>query len=207
MSLVLASDYRVGDFDEWWSKISREITSMAALNAHHVVVYRSLDDPDRIFLTVGVHEERPLKELLRSPKVFDWFDSAEVEDLPPIFAGYVVEKIDLRRERDRPDRTGIMVASIAALDNVAALMQAVHASLDEMHTAGVRRWWLYRAFDDADEVMVLREIESVQLARRWLTHPVVGANLLADAGIGVYPPPFVGTLVRSIEVSTSGKPG
>ena len=64
-----------------------------------------------------------------------------------------------------------MVASIAALDNVAALMQAVHASLDEMHAAGVRRWWLYRTFDDADQVIVLREIESVQLARRWLNHP------------------------------------
>jgi hypothetical protein len=206
--LVLASDYRVDDFDAWWSRISSETAAIAHLGAHHVVVYRSLDDPRRIFVTVGVHAEQPPEALLRSPGVFEWFDSAGVDDLPPVFAGRVVEKIELHDQMDGGDEPpGVVVASIARLDNVAGLMDAVRVSLAEMRAAGVRRWWLYRALDDADEVMVLREIDTVQQAERWLTHPVVGANLLQDAGIGVYPPPFVGVLVQSIELSAPMKHG
>lgn len=196
MSLVLAFDYRVRDFGVWWSMIFREIQAMAELNAHHVVVYRSIDDPNRVFVTIGVHEQEPLRALLRSPKVFEWFDAAGVEDLPPIFAGEVVEKVDLQD----CEATGVIVASITTVASVERMQAAVHVELARMRRAGVIRHWLYRSFDDETEVMILREVETERQAELWLRYPEVGAKFMAEAG-GLYPPPFVGRLVRTIEIA------
>src|SRR5436190_10849418 len=95
MSLVLAADYRVPDFDHWWAVLSRDLPRLPGLGAHHIVVYRSLDDASRVFVTVGFRERPPVDALLRSPVMFSWFDSAGVDELPPMFAGEVVEKFDL----------------------------------------------------------------------------------------------------------------
>src|SRR6266481_2057280 len=92
MSLVLAADYRVPDFDHWWAALA---AGLPGLGAHHVVVYRSLEDTSRVFVTIGFRERPPVDALLRSPLMFSWFDSAGVDELPPMFAGEVVEKFDL----------------------------------------------------------------------------------------------------------------
>ena len=56
MSLVLAADYRVPDFDHWWARLTGDLPRLPSLGAHHIVVYRSLDDASRIFVTIGVRE-------------------------------------------------------------------------------------------------------------------------------------------------------
>ena len=95
MSLVLAADYRVPDFDHWWAALAAGLPRLPGLGAHHVVVYRSLEDASRVFVTIGFRERPPVDALLRSPLMFSWFDSAGVDELPPMFAGEVVEKLDL----------------------------------------------------------------------------------------------------------------
>ena len=206
MSLVLAADYRVRDFDAWWGKIPSEIVALARMSAHHVVVYRSVDDPGRIFVTIGVHEQGTLQTLLRSPDVFEWFDTAGVEDVPPVFAGSVVEKIDLHEGSALTgEPAAVIVASIVRLESIGRLQEAVHASLDGIREAGILRYWLYRALDDAHEAMIIREIATEQQARHWLRYPELGAKFMTDVGVGLYPPPFVGSLVQTIAIPADGE--
>ena len=95
MSFVLAADYRVPDFDHWWAAFTREVPRLPSLGARHIVVYRSLADASRVFVTIGFRERRPVDAVLRSPGMFSWFDAAGVEEFPPMFVGEVVEKLDL----------------------------------------------------------------------------------------------------------------
>ena len=84
MPLVLAADYRVPDFDWWWAKLSGHIPRLMSLGAHHVVVYRALEDSSRVFVTFGVRERGPVDALLRSPRRSPGFDLAGVEEIPPL---------------------------------------------------------------------------------------------------------------------------
>src|ERR1700754_3159613 len=95
MSLVLAADYRVPDFDHWWAALTDDLPRLPSLGADHIVVYRSLQDASRVFVTIGFRERPPIDALLRSPGMFSWFDAAGVQEFPPLFAGEVVEKLDL----------------------------------------------------------------------------------------------------------------
>src|SRR6476661_864846 len=60
MSLVLAADYRVPDFDHWWAAIAGDLAGLPDLGVHIVVVYRSLQDANRVFVTIGVREPAPV---------------------------------------------------------------------------------------------------------------------------------------------------
>jgi hypothetical protein len=111
MSLVLAADYRVPDFDHWWAALSGDLPRLPGLGAHHVVVYRSLQDASRVFVTIGVRDRGPVDALLRSPVMFSWFDSAGVDEIPPMFAGEIVEKLDLTPEtREASPAAGAIAA-------------------------------------------------------------------------------------------------
>ena len=99
MALVLAADYRVPDFDRWWTWLRSDLPRLPELGAQHVVVYRAIRDPNHVFVTIGVREREPVDALLRSPQLITWFDAAGVTELPPLFAGQVVEKIDLPTPR------------------------------------------------------------------------------------------------------------
>src|SRR5690349_6123277 len=114
MSLVLAADYRVPDFDHWWAGLAGDLPRLPGLGPHHVVVYRSLADASRVFVTIGVAGRGPVDILLRSPVMLSWFDSAGVDEIPPMFAGEVVEKLDLD-PRAGPSATpgAVIVAAIA----------------------------------------------------------------------------------------------
>jgi hypothetical protein len=201
MSLVLASDYRVTDFDSWWSAITHDLRSLARLSAHHLVIYRSIEDANRVFVTIGVHDRRPLEAMLRSADVLSWFTNSGVEDVPPLFAGEVVEKLDLHPSaEDFIGSTPVIVAGIVPIADFDRYWQRVHADTDRLRDSGVLRFWTYRAFDDPNEVMVLQEVASEQQAHR-LLHPAQAvAEWTSSAGVGVYPPLFIGRLIRSIEV-------
>jgi hypothetical protein len=204
MSLVLAADYRVPDFDHWWATLTGDLPRLPSLGAHHIVVYRSLDDASRIFVTIGVRERRPIGALLRSPVMFSWFDSAGVEEIPPLFAGEVVEKLELAGEAAAPAVPGaVIVAAIAPvgrLEGLNRLRASVHAAVPRLAASGVRRFWIYRALDDQAEVMILLQIATERQAEQWVRHPDAAAAFMAEAGAGAYPPLFVGRLVQSIEV-------
>ena len=205
MSLVLAADYRVPDFDRWWARLTADLPRLPGLGAHHIVVYRSLEDASRIFVTIGVRERGPVDAL---PRMLSWFDSAGVEEIPPIFAGQVVEKLELDPAADVAAAPAgpVIVAAIAPvgrLDGVEGpdrLRASVHAAVARLAASGVRRFWIYRALDDQAEVMILLQIATERQAEQWIRHPDAAAAFMAEAGAGAYPPLFVGRLVQAIEV-------
>jgi len=207
MSLVLAADYRVPDFDHWWARLTGDLPRLPSLGAHHIVVYRSLDDASRVFVTIGVREREPVDALLRSPVMFSWFDSAGVEEIPPMFAGEVVEKLELAGEAAAPAVPGaVIVAAIVpvsrleGIEGLDRLRASVHAAVARLAASGVRRFWIYRALDDQAEVMILLQIATERQAEQWIRHPDAAAAFMAEAGAGAYPPLFVGRLVQAIEV-------
>ena len=201
MSLVLAADYRVPDFDHWWATLTGDLPRLPGLGAHHIVVYRSLDDANHVFVTIGVRERDPSPALAL---MLSWFDSAGVEEIPPLFAGEVVEKLDLDPETGEPG--GVVVAAIAPVARLEGaegfdrLRASVHAAAARLAASGVRRFWIYRALDDQAEVMILQEIATERQAEQWIRHPDAAAGFMAEAGVGAYPPLFVGRLVQAIEV-------
>jgi hypothetical protein len=206
MSLVLAADYRVPDFDHWWAALTDDLPRLPSLGAHHIVVYRSLEDTSRVFVTIGFRERPRVDALLRSPVMFAWFDSAGVDELPPMFAGEVVEKFDLGSPARSPGPAAaaaaetVVVAAIVPVGELDRLRARVHTAADRIAASGVRRFWLYRALDDAAEVMILQEIATERQAEQWIRHPDAAAGFMAEAGVGAYPPLFVGRLVQTFEV-------
>jgi len=204
MSLVLAADYRVPDFDRWWAVLSRDLPRLPSLGAHHVVVYRALDDASRIFVTIGFRDRRPVDVLLRSPGMFSWFDAAGVEEIPPMFVGEVVEKFNIGSQSGSAGPAAaaetVIVAAIAPVGQLDRLRDRVHTAADRFAASGVRRFWIYRALDDQGEVMVLQEVATERQAEEWIHHPDDAAAFMSETGEGPYPPLFVGRLVQAIEV-------
>jgi hypothetical protein len=170
------------------------------------VVYRSLADASRVFVTIGVAGRGPVDTLLRSPVMLSWFDSAGVEEIPPMFAGEIVEKLDLSPQAEPPGTTAagaVIVAAIAPVGRVEGLDRlrtSVHGAVTRLAASGVRRFWIYRALDDQAEVMILLQMATERQAEQWIRHPDAAAAFMAEAGVGAYPPLFVGRLVDAIEV-------
>ncbi|MBS9532724.1 fatty-acid--CoA ligase [Mycobacterium sp. M1] len=195
-SLVLATDYRVADAERMWSLIVGGRSPLTAIGAHHAVFYESIHEPGRVLVTLGIRNSVSVKELLRSPALFEWFDLAGVNDVPAIFAGEVLEKIDMvPRGADRSP-TGVIVGVVSSVDDVSDLMDNVHSRLDRFRTAGVRKLWVYNAFDDEREVMTLLELDSLADAQHWIDRPDAAAEWMPTAGVGVYPSPFIGKLAH-----------
>lgn len=199
-SRILATDFRVADDKDLVERMSKHNDDMARLGAHHLVVYRALRDPSRVFATLGLQDRRPMDELLRSPAVMEWFDAAGVDEIPPLFAGEMIDKLELADHR--AEDAGVVVAAIAPVHDFTALMENVRSSLRRFIAAGVRRVWVYRAIDDGDEVMILQELDTEENALRWVEHPDAAAEWMSSAGVGVYPPLFVGKLQRILELQS-----
>ncbi|HEY9316011.1 fatty-acid--CoA ligase [Williamsia sp.] len=201
-SRILASDFSVSNEAGIMERLAENNDSLARLGAHHLVVYRALDDEKRVFATLGLRDRGSIDKLLRSPTVMEWYDAAGVEEIPPMFAGDVVEKIEL--ESPASEDSGIIVAAIAPVEDVTALLEKVRQSLRRFIAAGVRRVWIYRAFDDRQEVMILQELDTEEHAIAWVEHPDASAEWMSGAGVGVYPPLFVGKLARVMELQFTG---
>lgn len=203
-SLVLALDYRVDDVERTWSLIRDNHSPLIGLGARHAVLYTSTLEPDRVLVTIGLRHRASIKELLRSPAVFEWFDRTGVNDLPAIFAGEVLEKINM--DGSPADSaaggiaTGVIVGAVSTVADPADLMARVHSSLDRFADAGVRKVWVYRAVDDGREVMTLLEIDGAASARRWIDCPDTAAEWMSSVGLGGYSRPFVGKLTAVIDL-------
>ncbi|WP_414687558.1 fatty-acid--CoA ligase [Mycobacterium sp.] len=189
--MVIASDYRVPNPERVWPLLQRRKSALAGIGAHHVLLYTSINDYGRVLVTIGVHSREPIVELLRSRVFFDWFDAVGVEDIPAVFAGEIVERFEVSPPPN-PTDPGVVVAAIASVDDVSVLTAEVRAGLTRFAAAGVRKTRIFRAFDDGHEVMILQELDDEDSAHRWIEHPDAAAPWIARAGVGAYPPVFVG---------------
>jgi heme-degrading monooxygenase HmoA len=85
-----------------------------------------------------------------------------------------------------------VVAAIASVNDVSLLTSEVSTAIDRFTTAGIRKTWVFQAFDDDHEVLILQEFPDEESARHWIDHPDAAAQWMSGAGIGAYPPLFVG---------------
>jgi hypothetical protein len=201
-SLVLASDYRVPDPDRVWPLLERKKGALADIGAHHVLVYASTTEPGRVLVMIAIHAREPVLELLRSRVFFEWFDAVGVEDIPAVFAGEVVERFNVTGETGlaAPE---VMVSLVTVVDDVPNLVAHVHETVDDLRGAGIRNVLIFSAFDDPREVMLLLQIDDESHARHWLRYSGLAAEWLTKAGIGAYPPVFVGKFQQMIRIEES----
>lgn len=190
-SMVIASDYRVPDPSRVWPLLERNKAALADIGAHHVLVYTSTHDYGRVLVMIGVHSREPIVELLRSRVFFDWFDEAGVDDIPAVFAGEIIDRF-IAQPPQTPAAPGVVVAAIASVNDVTLLTSEVSTAIDRFTKAGIRKTWVFQAFDDDHEVLILQEFPDEESAREWIDHPDAAAQWMSGAGIGAYPPLFVG---------------
>ncbi|GFG66809.1 hypothetical protein MKUB_42990 [Mycobacterium kubicae] len=198
-SMVIASDYRVADPTRVWPLLERNKKALADIGAHHVLVYGSTHDYGRVLVMIGVHSREPIVELLRSRVFFDWFDAVGVDDIPAVFAGEIVERF-IVTPASSSRAPGVVVAAFASVDNISTLTAEVRYAMDRFTAAGIRKTWVFQAFDNADEVLILQEFPDEDGARRWIDHPDAAAPWLTGAGVGAYPPVFVGRFLEMMRI-------
>jgi hypothetical protein len=199
-SFILACDFRVDDVDLMWNWLNKHDEPLAAIGAHHVVLYTSIWEPGRVLVTIGIRHARSIRDVLRSPAIFEWFNVSGADDIPPIFGGEVVEKIDLDGPSPEDHVGRVVVGVMATVDDVPALMDKLHGGLDRFKRGGMRKIWVYRALDDGREVMILQEIDDELGARQWIDHPDAAAEWMSNAGFGAYPTQFVGRYAHLMSV-------
>ncbi len=197
--MVIASDYRVPDPTRVWPLLERRKAALADIGAHHVLVYTSTHDYGRVLVMIGVHSREPIVELIRSRVFFDWFDAAGVEDIPAVFAGEIVDRF-IAVSPSIPSAPGVVVAAFASVDDVATLNAEVGFAMDRFTTAGIRKTWVFQAFDDEHEVFILQEFPDEDGAREWIDHPDAAAQWMSRGGVGAYPPLFVGRFFDMLRI-------
>lgn len=190
-SMVIASDYRIPDPTRVWPLLEPNKAALADIGAHHVLVYTSTYDYGRVLVMIGVHSREPIVELLRSRVFFDWFDAAGVEDIPAVFAGEIIDRF-VPDPPPAPGAPGVVVSAIASVGDVPTLTAEVSSAMGRFTAAGIRKTWVFQAFDDEHEVLILQEFPDEEGARRWIDHPDAAAQWMLGAGMGAYPPLFVG---------------
>jgi hypothetical protein len=198
-SMVIASDYRVPDPSRVWPLLERSKAALSDIGAHHVLVYTSTHDYGRVLVMIGVHSREPIVELLRSRVFFDWFDTAGVEDIPAVFAGEIIDRF-VPESPSTLSAPGVVVAAIASVDDVSMLTSEVGSAIDRFAAAGIRKTWIFRAFDDDHEVLILQEFPDEESARQWIDHPDAAAQWMTRAGAGAYPPLFVGQMFDMMRI-------
>jgi hypothetical protein len=199
-SLILSCDFRADDVEQMWKWMKKHRSTLSTIGAHHVVLYTSIWEPGRVLVTIGIRNAPSIRDVLRSPAIFEWFDVSGVQDIPPIFCGEVVEKIDLAGPTAHDYVAGVVVGAVSVVDDVPTLMRKVHDGLGRFEDSGVHKVWVYQALDDGQEVMILQEIENEISARRWIDHPDAAAEWMVRAGFGAYPSLFVGKLAHIMTV-------
>jgi hypothetical protein len=198
-SLVIASDYRVPDPTRVARLLEGRKSALAAIGAHHVIVHASTLDYGRVLVSIAVENREPIVDVLRSRVFFDWFDAVGVEDIPAVFAGELVDRIDLT-DSAIPVSPGVIVAATTSVQDVSRLIEHVHQGLDRFRAAGIQKTWIFQAFDDPQEVMILQQIDNEEDAHRWIEHPDAAAEWIQNAGMGAYPPLFVGKFLHMMRI-------
>lgn len=205
-SLVLASDYRVPGPEHVSPLLHRRQEGLAELGAHHALVYTSTTEHGRVLVVLAVNAREPVLDVMRSRVFFDYFDAVGVEDIPAVFAGELVERLDLVEESE-PAAPEVMVSLIAPVQDVQRLLQLVHDSAESLRGAGVQKLLLFSAFDNPLEVMLMLHTDNEAHARSWLHDSDLAHEWLDRAGVGAYPPVFVGSLQGMVRVGEQSAQG
>ena len=203
-SLVLASDYRVPNPERVWPLLDSRRDALARMGVHHALVYASTTDPGRVLVLLAIHQREPVLELMRSRVFFEWFDAVGVDDIPAVFAGELVERLDPLGE-STPQAPEVMVSVVTSVDNVTNLVTHVRETVADLRKAGVRRLLIFTAFDDAREVMMLFQIDDESHARHWVRDSELSTEWMGRAGIGVYPPVFIGKLRQTLRIDETDR--
>jgi hypothetical protein len=191
-SLVLVMDYRVPDPTKVWPLLKRHRSALADLGAHHVLVYTSASEYGRVLVAMAIRDEHPVVDLLRDDVFLKWFDAVGVTDIPAVFAGSLTERIDLAEPV--AEAPAVVVAAVAEVTDPSALTAQVHDTLDQFKTAGIRKVLIFQAFDHPREVFLLQQVDDEARAEQWINQPAFAAEWISGAGVGAYPPVFVGRL-------------
>lgn len=197
-SLVLASDYRVTHPELVGPLLGQRASALLDVGAHHVLVYASTADPERVLVVIALHAREPLLDILQSRVFFEWFDAVGVDDIPAVFAGELLERLELGAGA-QDTVPGVVVSMVTPVGDLEMLRDHVRDTRDEMGRAGVRRLSVFGALDNPLEVMILLQIDDEEHAQHWLQYSELAAEWLTRAGVGAYPPVFVGrfqSLVR-----------
>jgi hypothetical protein len=205
-SLVLASDYRVPDPAHVSPLLRRRQNGLIDLGAHHALTYESTTERGRVLVVLALHAREPVLDVMRSRVFFDYFDAVGVEDIPAVFAGELVERVDLVEE-SIPAAPEVMVSMIAPVQDLQRLRQLVRESAESFRAAGVQKLLLFSAFDNPLEVMLMLHTDNEAHARSWLHDSDLAHEWLDRAGVGAYPPVFVGKLQGMIRVGESDGEG
>lgn len=231
-SLVLVTDYRVPDPARVWPLLQRHRDNLAHLGAHHVLVYTSTVDPGRVLAVMAIHAAQPVVDLLRDEAFMAWFDAVGVSDIPAVFAGSLVERIDLAgpsslteppgslggsgftspppARRPTPasltEPPGVVVAAVAEVGDTQALISHVHATEKHFAAAGIRKILIFQAFDNPREIFMLQEADDELGAGQWINEPEFASEWITRAGVGIYPPVFVGRLEQLMRVGQESDP-
>jgi hypothetical protein len=230
-SLVLVTDYRVPDPARVWPLLQRHRDNLAHLGARRVLVYTSAVDPGRVLAVMSIRAAQPVVDLLRDEAFMGWFDAVGVHDIPAVFAGSLAERIDFADPQlssaeplgscggpgfaspppargptpaSLAEPPGVVVAAVAEVVDAEALIAHVHATAEDFTAAGIQKVLIYQAFDNPREVFMLQqaseEVAEVD-AGRWIGQPEFAADWITRAGVGVYPPVFVGRLQHLMRVA------
>ena len=199
-SFILACDFRVEDVDRMWRWLQKHHDGLESIGAHHVVLYESIWEPRRVLVTIGIRQSRSIRDVLRSSAIFEWFDISGADDIPPIFGGEVIEKIDFGPPPTQEHIGEIVMGVMSSVDDVPALMEKVHDGLERFKERGLLKIWVYRALDDGHEVLILQEIGDELSARHWIEQPDAAAEWMTNAGLGAYPTRFVGRFAHLMNV-------
>ena len=224
-SLVLVTDYRVPDPARVWPLLRRHRDSLAHFGAHRVLVYTSTVDPGRVLAVMAIHAAQPIVDVLRDEAFMEWFDAVGVSDIPAVFAGELVERIDLTGSsfasppaslteplgsRGGPsfaspssslaEPPGVVVAAVAEVGDTSALISHVHATQEHFTAAGIRKILIFQAFDNPREIFMLQEADDEIGAGQWINEPEFASEWITRAGVGIYPPVFVGRLAHLMRV-------
>ena len=139
---------------------------------------------------------------MRSPAIREWFDTAGVDEFPMVFAGEIVEKLNVI---DPPTSApGVVVAAFAAVESAAGVVERVHSLRDRFKDAGVRKLWTYLALDDPREMLFLHGFDDEAHAKSWVERPDQSADWMQRSDCQSYPPPFIGNLVDVLVIESDG---
>jgi len=202
-AVLLACDFTVDDVERMWDWIQRQRESLAGIGARHIVMFASVWEPGRVLVTTGLRGQRSIRRIVQSPMIFDWFDVAGIVDIPPIFGGEMVEQIDLVEASAPTPEDAVVLGVISSVADVTRLVARVHDAAEHFVNAGVRKVWIYRALDDGHEVMILEEVDSEANVRKWIDKPDAAAEWMSRAGVGAYPPMFVGRAAHLMAIESS----
>jgi hypothetical protein len=173
--------------------------NLRSLGARYVFVYESIVEPGKVLVIIGIRTAQPPPQLLRSTVLFEWFDAVGLDDLPAVFVGETVERFDIGDPP--PSGSEVVVAAVAPVEDVEEFIVRVRDSLSGFAKAGIRRTLVYRALDTQGEVMFVQQLASEKNALKWVQRSEIAASWLTSAGVGAYPPVFVGRFLNAMRLA------